>query len=50
MSRRVLAVIAILVVVIAFGLAMTLKRALKIGAAAADPDAAVARPAHAAPR
>ncbi|HSN19318.1 MAG TPA: hypothetical protein VLS49_01490 [Usitatibacter sp.] len=48
MSRRVLVVIAILVVVIGFGTAMTLKRALRIGASHADPDGRP--PAPSAPR
>lgn len=47
MSRRVLLVIAILVVVIAFGLATTLKRALRAGAAHAEPDSP--HPARTAP-
>ena len=50
MSRRVLIVIAILVAVIALGIASSLKRALKMGASSADPDSGSRHPPASAPR
>ncbi len=50
MSRRVLAIIAILVIVIAFGTVLSLKRALRASTSGADPDSGSRRPAPSAPR
>ncbi|HUJ01470.1 MAG TPA: hypothetical protein VLY46_14620 [Usitatibacter sp.] len=47
MSRRVLVVIAILIVVVAFGMVVSLKRAIKANAAATDPDSGAPHPATA---
>ncbi|HXZ47749.1 MAG TPA: hypothetical protein VEG27_01955 [Usitatibacter sp.] len=50
MSRRVLIAIAAIVIVIAVGLVLSLKRALKADALSADPDPGGRNPPRAAPR
>jgi hypothetical protein len=43
MSKRVLMVIAVIVMIVVAGLVVTMKRALKAGAEARDPDVAAPR-------
>ena len=50
MSRRTLVIIAAIVIVIAIGMVVSLKRALKASATGADPDTGSRRPAPSATR
>ena len=50
MSPRTIAILLILILVVAFGMAFSIKRSLKAGAASADLDSGSRLPAKSAPR